>query len=145
MLPARCVWPPDGDAAKIVPAYGRTGGGKTDLALARPLLVREASPGCGATRYGRSEFALGPSGCRARGDLWLDRPQRPPTGRAPAMAKTVGISVSATGASGERAERGRLQFLEGIRPPRRYESPPHTDEVAVAVALGRQTTGSPDR
>jgi hypothetical protein len=35
-----------------------------------------------------------------------------------------------------RVERACLQFLEGLRPPRRHESPPHADEVAIAVALG---------
>ena len=35
-----------------------------------------------------------------------------------------------------RALNARLQFLEGLRPPRRHESPPHADEVATAVALG---------
>ena len=31
----------------------------------------------------------------------------------------------------------RLQFLEGLRPPRRHESPPHAHELAIAVALGQ--------
>ena len=33
-------------------------------------------------------------------------------------------------------ERGRPQFLEGLGPPGRYESPAHTGEIAIAVALG---------